>query len=126
MTGCSTTAPPPAARLPRLGEGPRPGAPRAAEGAVTATDPLALEGRAPRPLTATPPIDLEPSQFLLDEVAGHIGDAISGVILAGRQLDPELREPVAHLAQVAGMPILAEPNSQLRSRRHDRSHVIEF
>ena len=99
-------------------------APLAAEGAVTATDPLALEGRDTRPLTATTPIDLEPSQFLLDEVAGHIGDAISGVILAGRQLDPELREPVAHLAQVAGMPILAEPNSQLRCGPHDRSHVI--
>jgi 2-succinyl-5-enolpyruvyl-6-hydroxy-3-cyclohexene-1-carboxylate synthase len=93
-------------------------------GAVTATDPLALEGRGGRPLTAVTRIDLEPSAFLLDEVAGHIGDAISGVIVAGRQLDPELREPLAHLARASGFPILAEPTSQLRCGPHDRSHVI--
>jgi len=99
-------------------------APTPVEGAVTASDPLALEGRDERPLTAVTPIDLEPSAFLLDEVAGHIGDAIAGVIVAGRQLDSELREPLAHLARVAGMPILAEPTSQMRCGPHDRSHVI--
>ena len=99
-------------------------APVPVEGAVTATDPLALEGRDGRPLTAVTRIDLEPSAFLLDEMAGHIGDAISGVIVAGRQLDPELREPLAHLARVAGFPILAEPTSQLRCGPHDRSHVV--
>ncbi len=99
-------------------------APVPVEGAVTATEPLALEGRDGRPLTAVTRIDLEPSSFLLDEVAGHIGDAISGVIIAGRQLDPELREPLAHLARAAGFPILAEPTSQLRCGPHDRSHVI--
>jgi 2-succinyl-5-enolpyruvyl-6-hydroxy-3-cyclohexene-1-carboxylate synthase len=99
-------------------------APVPVEGAVTATDPLALEGRDGQPLTAVTSIDLEPSAFLLDEMAGHIGDAISGVIVAGRQLDPELREPLAHLARVSGFPILAEPTSQLRSGPHDRSHVI--
>ena len=60
----------------------------------------------------------------LEEVAKHIGDAISGVIVAGRQLDPELREPLAHLAAAAGFPILAEPTSQLRCGPHDRSHVV--
>ncbi len=99
-------------------------APLAEEGAVTATDPLALEGRDGRPLTAVTPIDLEPSQFLLDEVAGHIAEAEIGVIVAGRQLDPELREPLAHLARVAGYPILADPASQLRCGPHDRSRVI--
>ncbi len=99
-------------------------APLAEEGGVTATDPLALEGRETRPLTAVTPIDMEPSQFLLDEVAGHIAEAEIGVIVAGRQLDPELREPLAHLARVAGYPILAEPTSQLRCGPHDRSHVI--
>jgi 2-succinyl-5-enolpyruvyl-6-hydroxy-3-cyclohexene-1-carboxylate synthase len=99
-------------------------APAPVEGAVTATDPLALEGREGRPLTAVTSIDLEPSAFLLDEVAGHIGDAISGVIVAGRQLDPELREPLAHLARASRFPILAEPTSQLRCGPHDRSHVI--
>jgi 2-succinyl-5-enolpyruvyl-6-hydroxy-3-cyclohexene-1-carboxylate synthase len=99
-------------------------APLPEEGAVTATDPLALEGREGRPLTAVTPIDMEPTQFLLDEVAGHIAEAEIGVIVAGRQLDPELREPLAHLARVAGYPILAEPTSQLRCGPHDRSHVV--
>ncbi|MGB7685112.1 MAG: 2-succinyl-5-enolpyruvyl-6-hydroxy-3-cyclohexene-1-carboxylic-acid synthase [Solirubrobacterales bacterium] len=99
-------------------------APIPVEGAVTATDPLALEGRGGRPLTAVTRIDLEPSVFLLDEVAGHIAEAISGVIVAGRQLDPELREPLAHLASASGFPILAEPTSQLRCGPHDRSHLI--
>lgn len=99
-------------------------APVPVEGAVTATDPLALQGRDKRPLTAVTKIDLEPSVFLLDEMAGHIGDAISGVIIAGRQLDPELREPLAHLARVSGFPILADPTSQLRCGPHDRSHVV--
>lgn len=99
-------------------------APVPVEGAVTATDPLATEGRVGRPLTAVTRIDLEPSPFLLDEVAGHIASAIAGVIIAGRQLDPELREPLAHLARASGFPILAEPTSQLRCGPHDRSHVV--
>jgi 2-succinyl-5-enolpyruvyl-6-hydroxy-3-cyclohexene-1-carboxylate synthase len=99
-------------------------APVPIEGAVTATDRLALEGRDGRPLTAVTRIDLEPSAFLLDEVAGHIGDAIAGVIIAGRQLDPELREPLSHLARVSGFPVLAEPTSQLRCGPHDRSRIV--
>ncbi|HVX32509.1 MAG TPA: 2-succinyl-5-enolpyruvyl-6-hydroxy-3-cyclohexene-1-carboxylic-acid synthase [Solirubrobacterales bacterium] len=100
-------------------------APSSVEGAVTATDPLALHGRGGgRPLTAVTRVDLEPTEFVLDEVAGHIGDAIAGVIIAGRQTDPELREPLAHLARAAGFPILAEPTSQLRLGPHDRSYVV--
>jgi 2-succinyl-5-enolpyruvyl-6-hydroxy-3-cyclohexene-1-carboxylate synthase len=100
-------------------------APVAVEGAVTATEPLALDGRdGGRPLTAVTPHDAAPSRFLLDEVAGHISAARSGVIVAGRQLDPALREPLVGLARAAGMPILAEPTSQLRCGPHDRSHVV--
>jgi 2-succinyl-5-enolpyruvyl-6-hydroxy-3-cyclohexene-1-carboxylate synthase len=99
-------------------------APLAQDGAVTATDALALHGRGEHPLTAVTKIDMEPSQFLLDEVAKHIDEADTGVIVAGRQLDPELREPITHLARVAGFPILAEPTSQLRCGPHDRSYVV--
>jgi 2-succinyl-5-enolpyruvyl-6-hydroxy-3-cyclohexene-1-carboxylate synthase len=99
-------------------------APLPVDGAVTATDPLALEGRGERPLIAVTPIDMEPSDFLLEEVAKHIAEAPIGVIVAGRQLDPELREPLARLATAAGYPVLAEPTSQLRCGPHDRSHVV--
>jgi len=100
-------------------------APVRVEGAVSATDPLALHGRdGGRPLTTVTRVDLEPTEFVLDEVAGHIGDAIAGVIIAGRQTDTELREPLAHLARASGFPILAEPTSQLRLGPHDRSYVI--
>ena len=99
-------------------------APLPVDGAVTATDPLALEGRDARPLTAVTPLDLEPSAFLLEEVAKHIREARAGVIVAGRRLDPRLREPLADLARAAGFPILAEPTSQLRCGPHDRSHVV--
>ncbi|HEV2791094.1 MAG TPA: 2-succinyl-5-enolpyruvyl-6-hydroxy-3-cyclohexene-1-carboxylic-acid synthase, partial [Solirubrobacterales bacterium] len=99
-------------------------APVPVEGAVTATEPLALQGREGRPLTAVTPVNPSPTQFLLEEVAGHIERAQSGVIVAGRQLDPELREPLARLARAAGFPILADPTSQLRCGPHDRSHVV--
>ena len=100
-------------------------APIPVEGAVTATDELALHGReGGRPLTAVTHVDREPTEFILDEVAGHIGDAIAGVILAGRQTDPELREPLARLARASGFPILADATSQLRLGPHDRSYVV--
>ncbi|HEX2096745.1 MAG TPA: 2-succinyl-5-enolpyruvyl-6-hydroxy-3-cyclohexene-1-carboxylic-acid synthase, partial [Solirubrobacterales bacterium] len=100
-------------------------APVPVEGAVTASEPLAVDGRAEgRPLTAVTPYGAAPSDVLLDEVAGQIERAKSGVIVAGRQLDPDLREPLARLARASGMPILAEPTSQLRCGPHDRSHVV--
>jgi 2-succinyl-5-enolpyruvyl-6-hydroxy-3-cyclohexene-1-carboxylate synthase len=99
-------------------------APVPIEGAVTATDPLALEGRGDRPLTAATRVEQAPSDFLLDEVAGHIRSARNGVIVAGRQLDPDLRDPLTRLAEAAGFPIFADPTSQLRCGPHDRSHVV--
>jgi 2-succinyl-5-enolpyruvyl-6-hydroxy-3-cyclohexene-1-carboxylate synthase len=99
-------------------------APVPVEGAVTASDPLALEGRDGRPLTAVTRTDLEPSTFLLDEVANHLRGAENGVIIAGRQRDLELRYPLAHLAKISGFPILADPTSQLRCGPHNRSHVV--
>ena len=52
-------------------------APIAVEGAVTASDTLAIEGREGRPLTAATRLDREPSDFLLEEVAKHIEGAES-------------------------------------------------
>ena len=94
------------------------------EGTVTATDPLALDGRDERPLTAVASGPAPPNEFMLSELAKHLGGAERGVIVAGRQTDTGLREPLAGLAQAAGFPILAEPTSQLRLGPHDRSAVV--
>ncbi|HKG36365.1 MAG TPA: 2-succinyl-5-enolpyruvyl-6-hydroxy-3-cyclohexene-1-carboxylic-acid synthase [Solirubrobacterales bacterium] len=99
-------------------------APMPGETGVTATDPLALQGRDVRPLTAVTPIDARPDDFALDELARHLREAESGVIVAGRQTDPGLREPLARLGLAAGFPILAEPTSQLRWGPHDRGNVV--
>jgi 2-succinyl-5-enolpyruvyl-6-hydroxy-3-cyclohexene-1-carboxylate synthase len=100
-------------------------APLADESApVTATDPLALEGREGRPLTAVASHAIQPDDFVLDELARHASEAGTGAIVAGRQTDPALREPLVRLAAASGFPLLAEPTSQLRLGPHDRGSVI--
>jgi 2-succinyl-5-enolpyruvyl-6-hydroxy-3-cyclohexene-1-carboxylate synthase len=99
-------------------------APTPVEGDVTATDPLALEGRRGRPLNAVVRGAAAPDPALLDELAERLAASPRGLILAGRQSDPALSEPVATLAAAAGYPILAEPTSQLRRGRHDLSLVV--
>jgi 2-succinyl-5-enolpyruvyl-6-hydroxy-3-cyclohexene-1-carboxylate synthase len=99
-------------------------APLPVEGDVTATEPLALEGRGERPLVAVARPPAQPEGALMDELAERLASAPRGLIVAGRQPDPGLAEPVGELAAAAGYPILAEPTSQLRRGRHDRSLVI--
>ncbi len=89
-------------------------APVPVEGAVTATDPLALEGRGERPLSAVAKTPQAPDPALLDELAARIASVPRGLVLAGRQPDQELAEPLCALADAAGYPVLAEPTSQLR------------
>jgi 2-succinyl-5-enolpyruvyl-6-hydroxy-3-cyclohexene-1-carboxylate synthase len=99
-------------------------APIPVDGAVTASSPLALEGRGERPLTAVAssrPVSEAP---VLDELAERIKAIPRGLIVAGRQADPALRGPLTRLARAVGYPILAEPTSQLRLGPHDRSHVV--
>jgi 2-succinyl-5-enolpyruvyl-6-hydroxy-3-cyclohexene-1-carboxylate synthase len=91
---------------------------------VAATDPLALQGRGDVPLTAVAPSRPRADEPLLDRIAERIEGEPRGLIVAGRQPDTRLAEPVASLAAAAGYPILAEPTSQLRRGPHDRSLVI--
>ncbi len=99
-------------------------APIPVDGQVTATDPLALEGRADAPLNAVARSPSRADEGLLDRLAERIEGAPRGLIVAGRQADPMLAEPVAALAAASGYPILAEPTSQLRRGPHDRSLVV--
>ncbi len=99
-------------------------APLPVEGQVTAGDPLALEGRGKAPLSAVRRAVPRADEALLDRLAERIESTPAGLIVAGRQRDPGLAEPLAALAAAAGYPILAEPTSQLRRGPHDRSLVI--
>jgi 2-succinyl-5-enolpyruvyl-6-hydroxy-3-cyclohexene-1-carboxylate synthase len=99
-------------------------APIPVEGQVTATDPLALEGRGRAPLNALSASTSRADEGSLDRLAERIECAPRGLIVAGRQVDPMLAEPFSALAAAAGYPILAEPTSQLRRGPHDRSLVV--
>jgi 2-succinyl-5-enolpyruvyl-6-hydroxy-3-cyclohexene-1-carboxylate synthase len=99
-------------------------APVAVEGQVTATDPLALEGRGDSPLHAVSTASSRANEGALDAIAERIERSPRGLIVAGRQSDSALAEPVVELAATAGYPILAEPTSQLRRGPHDRSLLV--
>ncbi len=99
-------------------------APIPVEGQVTATDPLALEGRGDAPLSSVEGATRRADEALLDRLAERIEGAPHGLIVAGRQPDPKLAQLVGTLAAAAGYPILAEPTSQLRRGPHDRSLVV--
>jgi 2-succinyl-5-enolpyruvyl-6-hydroxy-3-cyclohexene-1-carboxylate synthase len=99
-------------------------APIPEEGGVTATDALALEGRGEDPLSAVATASPRAAEALLDRLAERIEGSPRGLIVAGRQMNPGLAEPISALATAAGYPILAEPTSQLRRGPHDRSLVV--
>ena len=99
-------------------------APVPVAGQVSATDPLALEGRGDAPLHVVAPTWSRAGESLLDDLAERIESSPRGLIVAGRQPDPSLAGPIAELAAAAGFPILAEPTSQLRRGPHDRSLLV--
>jgi 2-succinyl-5-enolpyruvyl-6-hydroxy-3-cyclohexene-1-carboxylate synthase len=99
-------------------------APIPVAGQVTATNPLALEGRRDAPLNAVTPAAPRADEAVLDLLAERIESSPRGLIVAGRQSEPGLAGPVTELAAAAGYPILAEPTSQLRRGPHDRSLLV--
>jgi 2-succinyl-5-enolpyruvyl-6-hydroxy-3-cyclohexene-1-carboxylate synthase len=98
--------------------------PEPSPGDLSASDPLALEGRSDgRPLTVA--IEArEPGGDLLDVLAQAAERAERGVIVAGRLTDDRITAALAELSEMCGFPILAEPTSQLRFGTHDRTGVI--
>lgn len=92
--------------------------PEPVEGAVVATDPLALEGRAGgTPLTVCSE-PRQPSSALVDRIAGSLRDASRPLIVGGRQRQSALPGAVAQLGEAIGAPVLAEPTSGLRHGPH--------
>jgi 2-succinyl-5-enolpyruvyl-6-hydroxy-3-cyclohexene-1-carboxylate synthase len=86
---------------------------------------LAAEGRpSGAPLTSVRRAPRSPTAEILAEVAAAIADNPRGLIVAGRQPDPELAGAVTALARAASYPVLAEPTSQLRAGAHDRELIV--
>lgn len=61
----------------------------------------------------------------LHHLLSLLNDKQKGVIVCGPQVDPQLGQSVAKLASVFGLPILADPLSQLRSGPHCKEQIIE-
>ncbi len=72
-------------------------------------------------LTQAPRVP-EPGQ--LSGIAAALAQARRGLIVCGPQDDPELAVPVTRLAERLGIPLLADPLSQVRCGKHGRSTVI--
>jgi 2-succinyl-5-enolpyruvyl-6-hydroxy-3-cyclohexene-1-carboxylate synthase len=99
-------------------------APVTGGGKVTATGRLALEGRIDAPLTTVEQATCGADRTTVSRVVAMIQAAERILILAGRQTDPALRQPLARLANACRAPVLAEPTSQFRLGPHDRGAVI--
>ncbi len=98
--------------------------PEPSPGDLSASDPLAIEGRSGgRPLTVSI-AGREPGGDLLDALSQAVETAERGVIVAGRLPDDRITASLAELSETCGFPILAEPTSQLRFGAHDRAGVI--
>jgi len=88
--------------------------PEPVEGDVTATSPLALEGRGDLPLNSVYPSVPTVDAAALDAISDDLAETERGLIVVGRQTDPALATAIAALAVASGYPVLAEPTSQLR------------
>ncbi|WP_010097122.1 2-succinyl-5-enolpyruvyl-6-hydroxy-3-cyclohexene-1-carboxylic-acid synthase [Ornithinibacillus scapharcae] len=66
---------------------------------------------------------------LSEEFVKHLADRLTstkkGVIVCGPQVDSDLAEAVALFGESYGIPILADPLSQLRSGPHSTKNIIE-
>ena len=90
--------------------------------------PVVVPGDAGDSIEAVSPSGYVPGRLEIDRVAlAEIARAVSGkrtVLLAGPLDRPDFPPAIAALAIRAGLPIVADPLSQLRTGEHDRSRVI--
>lgn len=100
-------------------------APTSVPDAVTATSELALRGRGAGPLNRVMRGLGELDPEVVEELASSIAAARRPLVIGGLNRNGgALGHSVARLAEEIGAPILAEPTSQLRWGRHDRSQLI--
>ncbi|MBY7143951.1 2-succinyl-5-enolpyruvyl-6-hydroxy-3-cyclohexene-1-carboxylic-acid synthase [Virgibacillus sp. NKC19-3] len=60
-----------------------------------------------------------------NQILDHWRNKHKGLIVCGPQVDEALAAVITKLAAAWGLPILADPLSQLRAGDHDKTHVIE-
>ncbi|WP_181349504.1 2-succinyl-5-enolpyruvyl-6-hydroxy-3-cyclohexene-1-carboxylic-acid synthase [Thalassobacillus sp. CUG 92003] len=76
-----------------------------------------------------PPVQMTGKRQLVEEHLGQIKNRLlqaeRGVIVCGPQMDVALREAVIQLSDALGVPVLADPLSQLRTGSHDKENVID-
>ena len=77
------------------------------------------------PTTEAGPRDTAPSARTVTRAANLLRAKRRGLILCGpSDEEPTFADAIARLADVTGYPVLADPASQVRYGRHDRSRVL--
>ncbi len=66
----------------------------------------------------------QPDGEAVAAAVAHVSAGDRGLIVCGPQADPHFPQAVAWLAATLGLPLLADPLSQVRCGPHDRSRVI--
>lgn len=61
----------------------------------------------------------------LDQLVSRFQGKKKGIIVCGPQIEEDFAEAVVQLAAKWGLPILADPLSQVRAGNHQKDHVIE-
>ncbi|WP_152655017.1 2-succinyl-5-enolpyruvyl-6-hydroxy-3-cyclohexene-1-carboxylic-acid synthase [Oceanobacillus sp. CFH 90083] len=61
----------------------------------------------------------------VQKLAALFDSSPKGLIVCGPEMDGNFADAVSCLAQAWNVPVLADPLSQVRTGRHDKSHVIE-
>lgn len=93
---------------------------------ITGAEREAFFGRADgRPFITISPAKLQPDDATLAVLADQLARTERGLIIAGMQNDCAFPVAVTRLADALNFPILADPLSQVRCGRHDRSNVID-
>ncbi|MEN2768326.1 2-succinyl-5-enolpyruvyl-6-hydroxy-3-cyclohexene-1-carboxylic-acid synthase [Ornithinibacillus xuwenensis] len=64
-------------------------------------------------------------EALVKQLSEKLQSTKKGVIVCGPQIDEELGEVITLLAEKWGLPILADPLSQIRTGSHSKANIIE-
>jgi 2-succinyl-5-enolpyruvyl-6-hydroxy-3-cyclohexene-1-carboxylate synthase len=97
-----------------------------AGGAESVVDRIAREGRPGNvPYVKASREARPPDAALVTALATDLAATPRGIIVCGPQDDPAFAESISRLAAAIEYPILADPLSQVRCGRHDRTHVVD-